>query len=302
MADGPLGPGSTVRRLTAADGVGLRAAFRPGGGRGLALLFQGRTEFHEKYRPVADRLTERGFAVAAVEWRGQGGSDRPVGHPRKGHIDDFAEFGRDVAAWLAAPEIVATPGPQVALAHSMGGLIALRALTSGALKVQAAAFSAPMWGLSLGRAAELVARALAFGGCALGLSRRYAPAGGDESYALSNPGNNVLTADPCQARWIADVTRANADKALGGATLGWLRAAFREMDALAPTPLTTPAMVIAGTDESVTSLDAMRSRCARDAIEMREIPGGRHELMFESPERQAAFWAGFDALLAARGV
>jgi lysophospholipase len=302
LAEAPFGPGSTVRRLRAADGVGLRAAFRPGGGRGLVLLFQGRTEFHEKYVDVAALLAARGFAVAAAEWRGQGGSDRPVGHPRKGHVDDFAEFQQDVAAWLAAPEIVATPGPRIALAHSMGGAVALRSLTTGGLRVEAAVFSAPMWGLALGRAAGLLARAIAVGGCALGLSRRYAPAGGDETYALSNPKTNVLTADPDMARWIAATTRAHADKALGGATLGWLRAAFREMDALAPLPLRTPALVMAGSDESVTSLPAMRARADRDGIELRVVPGGRHELMFEAPARRAAFWEGFDALLAARGL
>jgi alpha-beta hydrolase superfamily lysophospholipase len=61
-------------------------------------------------------------------------------------------------------------------------------------------------------------------------------------------------------------------------------------------------MVLAGSDESVTSLAAMRARADRDGIEMRIVPGGRHELMFEAPARRAAFWQGFDALLAARGL
>jgi lysophospholipase len=303
LAEAPLGPGSTARRLTTDDGVGLRAAFRPGGGRGIVLLLQGRTEFHEKYRPVADLLAARGLAVATVEWRGQGASDRPIGHPRKGHVGDFAEFQRDLAALLAAPEVARAAGPRIVLAHSMGGAIALRALLSG-MTARAAAFSAPMWGLGGGRGLHLVGKALAFGGCALGLSRRYMPGGGgDETYALTNPDPHVLTADPNQARWMAEVTRANAGKALGGPTLGWLRAAYREMGALRKLRLEgTPALVMAGSDEKVVDLGAMRARAANDGLEMREVPGGRHELMFEGPERRAAFWEGFDALLSRQGV
>ena len=51
-------PGSSVRRLTTEDGVALRMGFRPGAGRGIVLLFQGRTEFLEKYAEVADAIVD----------------------------------------------------------------------------------------------------------------------------------------------------------------------------------------------------------------------------------------------------
>ncbi len=296
-ADAPLGPGSRALSLTASDGVRLRGAFLSGGARGLVLLLQGRTEFCEKYAGVAAAFAQRGFDVATLDWRGQGASQRPVGHPRKGHVDDFAEFQRDLAALLAAAPVAGHAGPRVMAAHSMGGAIGLRALIDGRAPVSAAIFCAPMWGLAQGRLAGLAGRALSAAAVALGMGRAYAPGGGDASYAASDPQPNVLTSDPDQAAWLAALTRAHADKALGGATLGWAHAAYREMAALAPLPLSVPSLVVAGGDEAVTSLRAMRARAARDGLRMVEIAGGRHELFFETPARRAQFWAAIDAFL-----
>ena len=295
---GPLGAGSSALALTASDGVRLRGAILPGGGRGVVLLLPGRTEFCEKYAGVAAECAARGFAVASLDWRGQGASARPVGHPRKGHVDDFCAFQRDLAALLAAGPVAAAPGPRVMVAHSMGGAIGLRALVDGRLTVSAAVFCAPMWGLAQGRAVALAGRLMAEAAVALGMARAYAPGGGDASYASTDPEPNVLTADPEQAAWLAALTRAHADKALGGPTFGWLRAAYREMAALAPLRLRAPAMAAVGGDEGVVSKAAIRARAARDGLPLTEIAGGRHELFIETPPRRARLWAAIDGFLA----
>ena len=41
---------------------------------GVCVLLNGQTEFIEKYFEVIDELRGRGFAVATMDWRGQGGS------------------------------------------------------------------------------------------------------------------------------------------------------------------------------------------------------------------------------------
>jgi predicted alpha/beta hydrolase len=40
------------------------------------------------------RRAQRGFAVAILDWRGQGLSDRALPNARKGHIYDFSEYDR----------------------------------------------------------------------------------------------------------------------------------------------------------------------------------------------------------------
>jgi len=56
------------------DGVNLRFArwAPPPGRKGTVCLFQGRAEFIEKYFETVRELRARGFAVATMDWRGQG--------------------------------------------------------------------------------------------------------------------------------------------------------------------------------------------------------------------------------------
>src|ERR1700748_897781 len=97
--------------------------------RGTCVLLNGQTEFIEKYFEVIDELRGRGFAVATMDWRGQGGSDRLLkDDSRKGYVKDFAEYDDDLAAFMA--QVVAPMGGSkpVALAHSMGAHNLLRYL------------------------------------------------------------------------------------------------------------------------------------------------------------------------------
>ena len=120
IADAP--EGARAWWLTASDGVRLRAVTWAGGRRGTAVIFPGRTEFAEKYGRVAGELVARGLAVAVIDWRGQGLSDR---HPRDamlGHVRDFGDYQRDVAALVGLADTLGLPAPRYLVAHSMGGL------------------------------------------------------------------------------------------------------------------------------------------------------------------------------------
>ena len=66
--------------LKTRDGVSLRFArwHPPPGRKGTVCLFQGRAEFIEKYFETVRELRARGFAVATLDWRGQGGSERAL--------------------------------------------------------------------------------------------------------------------------------------------------------------------------------------------------------------------------------
>lgn len=293
--------GLETLRLTAADGVALRGGRWEGGDRGVALVLQGRAEFIEKYEPVADELTRRGFSVVTLDWRGQGGSARALADPNKGHVGDFAEYARDLDALLAV-----TGQPTVMIAHSMGGCIGLRALTSGRVRPRAAIFTAPMWDLPIGRfggrLTEISARALARTLTRMGLAHRYAPGQGPTPYPLSRPERNLLTSDRDQAAWFAALTLANSELAIGGPTVGWVRAAFAEMDALRRSPTPCAALVLQGDDETLISAAAINARVARDGLALVTLAGARHEPFFETPAVRAALWTAIDSHLAERGV
>src|SRR5262245_44843306 len=89
--------GAKAFYLKAADGMRLRAAiFETENRGGTVILLQGRTETMEKYFETACDLQKRGFSVATLDWRGQGGSERLLPDPLKGHVRDFSDYLQDL--------------------------------------------------------------------------------------------------------------------------------------------------------------------------------------------------------------
>src|SRR5579871_3802211 len=90
----PVPEGAVTGMLKTSDGVSIRFARwpPPPGRKGTVCIFQGRTEFIEKYFEVVRELNSRGFAVATLDWRGQGLSERELRDPRKGHVTNFSKY------------------------------------------------------------------------------------------------------------------------------------------------------------------------------------------------------------------
>ena len=88
--------------LKTRDGVSLRFArwAPPPGRKGTVCLFQGRAEFIEKYFETVRDLRARGFAVATLDWRGQGLSDRALRNSRKGYVRDFSRYDIDLDTFV----------------------------------------------------------------------------------------------------------------------------------------------------------------------------------------------------------
>src|SRR3990172_2510200 len=82
----PIPESALAGALRTPDGVALRFARWPAppGRKGTVCLFHGRAEFIEKYFECVRELQARGFAVATLDWRGQGLSDRALADTRKG--------------------------------------------------------------------------------------------------------------------------------------------------------------------------------------------------------------------------
>lgn len=288
ITDGPAG--GFARWLHTADGIRIRAAFWPvEGARGTVLILPGRTEYVEKYGPAAARLAAQGFAAAALDWRGQGLSDRLTADPRLGHIGDFADYQHDLQALLEAMDSFGLPGPHFLLAHSMGGCIGLRALIEQRLNMCAAAFCAPMWGVLVPNGRTRQTEWMANIAVRLGFSRRYAPAPetGPASYVETAPLDaNMLTSDPERMAWMKAQLRAHPELALGGPSLGWVHAALRECRMLAALPCPDlPAVAMVGTREAVIDPRTVKARMAHwPQGTFRRFDDAEHELLMERPE------------------
>ena len=135
--------------VAAPNGRRLRyAVARPKGpSRGTVLLLPGRNECIEKYYETLGDLTARAFTVLTFDWRGQGGSDRLLKNPQKGHVSRLDHYYADFELIFRNVALPDCPGPYVILAHSLGGLIALRFMPRLANRIERIVCSAPLVGL-----------------------------------------------------------------------------------------------------------------------------------------------------------
>jgi lysophospholipase len=141
--------GARVSRWHAPDGWALRRFDWPAVGkpRG-AMLFQGgRGDIFEKYLESFAHWHTRGWSITSFDWRGQGGSGRLSANPLVGHAVSFDPFISDFRAFWAEWQGTTGAGPRVALGHSMGGHLLLRALAEDSVQPDATVMIAPMLGL-----------------------------------------------------------------------------------------------------------------------------------------------------------
>lgn len=300
LADGP--DGGRAVWAQAGDGVRLRIGLWPvAGARGTVLMFPGRTECVEKYGRPARELAARGYASAAIDWRGQGLADRLLPDPMVGHVGRFADYQRDVAAMLAAVAAAGLPQPLFLLAHSMGACIGLRSLLER-LPVRAAAFTGPMWAIPPDRRLRPVAWALSRAARGLGQGHRYAPGSGPATYVVAAPfAGNTLTGDAEMYAWMRAQLLAEPRLALGGPSLHWVGEALAETRALRRSvPPAVPMLVAVGSRERIVDPAPIRRMVERwPAARFLPVEGAEHELLMETPPRRAAVYAAVEALFAA---
>ncbi|MEO0344510.1 MAG: alpha/beta hydrolase, partial [Pseudomonadota bacterium] len=218
--------------IDAADGKRLRMVSWSGGKKGTILLFQGRTEYAEKYGEVVQQLLDRGMSVATCDWRGQGLSERYARHYQIGEVDDFSDYQYDVEALMSFAKKKRLPKPYIALGHSLGGGILLRALHNG-LDVKAAIFSSPMWGIQVPSVLKPFASFIVTLYRALGIADRLAPGRRLENYVdYQGFEGNTLTHDLREWNTLRRQVVSHPEFGLGGPSVNWVDLALRDGDAL----------------------------------------------------------------------
>jgi lysophospholipase len=290
-----------------AVGATLRAARFPAdpgaAARGVCVLLNGQTEFIEKYFEVIDELRSRGFAVATMDWRGQGGSDRLLGDDhRKSFITDFSAYDEDLDTlmnWIVRPMLKDGEKP-IALAHSMGAHNLLRHLVRRPGDFEACVLNAPMIAISLrGQRESLVRAVTAFevwrrnaGGWVWGMEGR-------DPHRVTFA-SQLVTSDPQRFERTQMLLREHPDLRLAGATWGWLAAAMRSMAWLRTRAetITTPLLVIGAGNDRICLTPAARAFAQRlPNGEYVEIADAGHEVLMERNMYRAQFWAAFDAFV-----
>lgn len=301
--DYPVPGHGKVWLATTADGARLRfASWRPTVKpvRGTVVIVQGRAEFIERYSETVAELRRRGFHVLSFDWRGQGGSQRFVKRARKGHVGWLRHYESDLALAMAQMREL-LPAPYFVLAHSMGAALCLDAARRDALPVSRMVAIAPMLGLTLierPQAASRLASTLFW----LGLGRFFVPGGGETAIATKPFEGNRLTGDPVRYARNSALSAAARELAIGDPTIAWVRTAFQLMARLnapsAALEVRVPTLVIAAGRDPVVSTPAIERFAARlKTGQALVLPTARHEILMETDDIRAQFWAAFDAFI-----
>jgi lysophospholipase len=104
----------------------------------VVLLAHGYAEHAGRYEHVAERLTDAGYAVYAVDHWGHGQSDGT-----SGYVPRFSAFTDGMAELLTLVEVNHGDVPRLLLGHSMGGLISTLFLIERQAAFVGAALSGP---------------------------------------------------------------------------------------------------------------------------------------------------------------
>ena len=285
------------------DGAELRFArwAPPAGRKGTVCVFAGRTEQIEKYFETVRDLRDRGFAVAMIDWRGQGHSSRRLRDPRKGYVRDFADFEIDVETFVQQVVLPDCPPPYFALAHSMGGAVMLRIAHAGKRWFDRMVLSAPMIDLP-GRATSLPAVALLRTLRLTGQGGRYVPGGSDALTGSESFVNNPFTSDPVRFARNAAILEEDPTLGIGSPTVAWADTAIRTMRGFRaadyPLQIRQPILMLAASSDSIVSTAAIEEfayhlRAGSHLV----IAGSRHEILQEQDRYRGQFWAAFDAFV-----
>ena len=306
--------GAVESRWIAPDGAAVRRIDWPPPPltpRGSLLFLLGRGDPYEKYLETLDHWHGRGWRVTALDWRGQGGSGRLGLDPHTGHVDDFADWVADLAAFWAGWTSEAA-GPRVVVAHSMGGHLALRALAERRIAPDALVLSAPMLGISRAGLPLPVLHAVARLMVALGDPRRAAWKWRGNPGALPADRIALLTHDA--ARYADELwwRAARPELVMGPASWGWLDQAMASIRLLRRPgvleAIATPVLLLGARRDALVDYRAIAKAAAR--LPRGELmtfgPEARHEILREVDAVRDRALAAVDAFLdravpAARG-
>lgn len=289
--------------IQTSDGVTLRYAYwQPGAPRrGTVCLFTGRGECIEKYFETVGELRARGFAVAMIDWRGQGQSQRLLKDWRKGYVRRFSDYELDVDAFMKQVVLPDCPPPYYALAHSMGGAVMLRMARRGTRWFDRMVLAAPMIDLA-GKVTSLPVRMLARVLRLVGQGGRYVPGGSSRLIGNIPFKNNDLTSDPVRFARNGALIDHTPTLGMASPSIGWIDEAFKTIIAFRgdryPGSIRQPILMIAAGDDTVVSTRAIEEFAyhVRSGAHL-VIAGARHEILQEQDRYRDQFWAAFDAFV-----
>jgi len=268
----------------------------------------GLSEFSEKFHEFSRNMLDRNFSFFTMDWAYQGRSSRlPAPFSQRRHSDGFESDVADLHKFVMEQvrPAAAIPGnkhmPIILVAHSMGGLIAIRYLSEHAGIFNAAALSAPMLDIPMAKWQIHLLNTLH---SLRVLDKQYVPTMGKDwdEQRRKGDGSEVFSSDTLRDAlhpyWskLEDVLR------VGDPTIGWIAKARDSFKTVRQDGyverIKIPVLVALAGDEKIVSNAATHEIAARlPNGRVLEIEGARHEILVEADVYRNQFLENFDKLL-----
>ena len=308
-------PGLEFDNFKNADGASIRHAMVPpaagkminGKPVGVAVVVTGFRESIERYFELMRDLSERGYAVHAMDWRGQGGSQRynpdlPQRPNAQGYENDVADLSQFVTEVIKPKQRYGQDAPVTLFAHSMGGNLALRYLHEHQDQMDAAVITAPMMQIRTGWMPPWAARQISKIAEYFGAGDRYLPGTGDwherELKNLQRINCNREIRQNLQTLFYRDMP----ENRMGGPTFAWLREAFRSIaivrDPKFLSEIRTPIfLATAGRDKLVSTSATHKAAKHLPNVQVEHFKDGLHSLWMEHDSIRDRLWNLTDRFL-----
>lgn len=271
--------------------------------KGTIILQSGRTEFIEKYYEVISEFIDRGYAVAMMDWRGQGLSSRQSKNKKIGHIDNFETYDKDLVKVIDECFADKCPKPFIGFGHSMGGCLLTSYFISRNNILDKCILCAPMVSVranSLSRKTVGLLGALEIFG--LGDFPMQKPSWNDENGWSEEPfSENALTTDERRFNRTYQLLQGNPALGVKGITVGWLKHAlkrtneFKNMDW--SEQINRPLLLLNATDDKLVNGDLNKSLLGQSELVQIEDIASQHEIMMEKDEIRSIAWRAIDSFL-----
>ena len=257
--------------------------------KGTIIFVPGFTGTIEMQMATITQLNNAGFRVAAIEYRGQGKSYRPISHPEKGYVQDYGLLASDVAKY--ARYVQRDNEPLFFFSISKGGHITLRMAAEQGLNVAAFALVVPMVKLNTGKFNYNFIKHLSHGLNAIGLGKMYAPGQAQwPPLPLAFGVADDCNSNPATAQFQSALFALDESLRTRGTTIKWLKETTNSTDLLLSEgymrQLTQPVkMFTAGDDSLVDSTVAAKLCASLQNCQVTHFPDAKHCINRESQAR-----------------
>jgi lysophospholipase len=256
--------------------------------KGAIVLSSGRVETYLKYREVIFDFYNNGFAVFALDHRGQGLSGRMTQDPQHGFVAHFDDYVKDMKTFVDSIVREHWQGQLNLVCHSMGGAIGALTLLAESELFAKAVLCSPMFGIKPALPNWLANTLISAGLKKTQLRKKDSDYFfGQKPYFAYPFQVNPLTRSKKRYEFMLDLYARFPELQLGGVTTEWLAAAQVAMNTIEfnAKNINTPTLTLSSGRDIIID-NKRQARVARQFANAtyHVVEGAMHELFCEKDQ------------------